>query len=228
MENASRLPTNTPLDKILNGGLELDAITNVYGPPGCGKTNVALCTLLGVVKSRKAVYLDTEGSFSLERFHQLGGTQKELKNTFLLKVHDWEEQHKSVQELEKLVEKEKISLIVVDSLVALYRLSMDESNFSFVNKQLATQYSILSRISRKFGIPVLVTNQIYTKDDKVELTSRTIARYWSKTLIELRRLEKDNHRVAIVRKHRSIAEGKSVEFRITEKGLEDTKKFDIF
>lgn len=217
-----RLPTNTPLDKIINGGLESDAITNVYGPPGSGKTNIALCAILGQVKSRKVAYIDTEGSFSLERFQQLGGTEKGMKNILMSEVHDWKAQHRAVQDLEKLVEKENIALVVVDSLVALYRLELDDKNFSLINRQLATQYSILSKIARKHKIPVLVTNQVYTKDDRVELTSRTIARYWSKTLIELKRLEKDNHRIAIVRKHRSVPESRSVEFQIKEKGLKES------
>ena len=223
-----RLRTNTPLDKILGGGLEADAITNIYGPPGSGKTNVALCAMLEALGTGKVVYVDTEGSFSPERFGQLGGTQKALKNIFLFDIHGWELQNSALRDIEKLVEKESISLIIIDSLVALYRLAMDDSNFSAVNKQLATQYSILSKIARARKIPVLVTNQVYTKDDRVELTSRTIARYWSKTLVELRKLEKDGYRAAIVRKHRSIAEGRAVEFRITEKGLEEVKKFDIF
>jgi len=29
-----KMKTNTPLDKLLDGGLETDAITNVYGPAG--------------------------------------------------------------------------------------------------------------------------------------------------------------------------------------------------
>ncbi len=224
----ARLPTGTPLDNILNGGLEMGIITNIYGPPGSGKTNIALCALLRACESKKAVYIDTEGSFSSERFAQLGGTQKDMKNIFLLEVHDWEEQHKTVLGLEKLTEKENVGLIIVDSLVALYRLHMDDTNFSLVNKQLATQYSVLSKIARMQKIPVLVTNQVYTKDDKVELTSRTIARYWSKTLVEIRRLEKDSHRVAIVRKHRSIPEGKTIEFKIGAKKLEPMGKFEIF
>jgi DNA repair protein RadB len=223
-----RLPTNTPLDKILGGGLEPDAITNFYGPPGSGKTNVAMCAMLEASEQGKAVYIDTEGSFSKERFEQIGGTQDDMKNIFLFEVHDWEEQHKAVQSLEKLVEKENISIIIIDSLVALYRLHLDESNFSKVNKQLATQYSILSKIARQKKIPALVTNQVYTKDDKVELSSRTIARYWSKTLVELRKLEKDNYRVGIIRKHRSVPEGKSVEFKIVQDGIEGVKKMDIF
>lgn len=226
--DVARLPTNTPLDKILGGGIERDAVTNIYGPPGSGKTNIALCAVLGTVRSKKAVYIDTEGSFSFERFIQIGGTQKDMKNILLMDVHDWQEQHKAVLGLEKLAEKDGIGLVVVDSLVALYRLHMDDANFSVTNKQLATQYSVLSKIARKYRIPVIVTNQVYTKDDRVELTSRTIARYWAKTLVELRKLEKDSHRVAFVRKHRSIPEGRSVEFKIAEKGLEGMRKIDIF
>jgi len=223
-----RLETRTPIDKILGSGLENDAITNIYGPPGSGKTNIALCAMLSALDHGKVAYIDTEGSFSQERFHQIGGTQKDMKNVLLFEVHDWDAQHIAIQELEKIVEKEKISLVIVDSLVALYRLVLEESNFPQVNKQLATQYSVLSKISRSKKIPILVTNQVYTKDDKVEISSRTIARYWSKTLIELKRLEKDGHRVAIVRKHRSVPEGRSVEFKIVEKGLEEIGKFNIF
>ena len=33
-----KLATGTPLDKLLAGGIEEDAITNVFGPAGSGKT----------------------------------------------------------------------------------------------------------------------------------------------------------------------------------------------
>lgn len=230
MENKSeKMKTNTPIDKLLDGGLETDTITNIYGPPGSGKTNIALSAVLSCVKSKKAIYMDTEGSFSFDRFHQLGGTDKDLKNIIMVDVHFWEEQNNEMQKIEELSEKGGIGLIVVDSLVALYRLELDDTKFQLINKQLATQYSILSRIARKYKIPVLVTNQVYSlKDEKIEMTSRTIARYWSKTLIELRRLEKENVRLATLRKHRSMPEGKSVEFEITENGMKSVGKFSVF
>jgi DNA repair protein RadB len=215
-----RFATGTPIDKLLGGGLEIGAVTNVYGPAGSGKTNIALAACL---RAKRAIYIDTEGSFSAERFGQLGGDRKKLQEIVILEPHSWEEQMKAVKDLETLVKKSKPEIIVVDSLVALYRLVLNEESFRFVNRQLATQYSILSKVARRHNIPVLVTNQVYAKGDDVELSSRTVARYWSKCLIELKRGEKTSHRTAILRKHRSLPEGKRIEFVITAKDLREPR-----
>ena len=222
-----KLSTNTPLDKLLDGGIENDAITNVFGPAGSGKTNVAISTALQCLKTKNVIYIDTEGSFSLDRFYQLGGDDKKARKITFIEPHTWEEQHNTVQNLESKINK-NIGLIVVDSFVALYRLELDKENFQKINKQLATQYSILSRIARKDKIPVLVTNQVYNVGDNIELTSRTIARYWSKALIELKKLEKDNHRIAILRRHRSLGEGQKIEFVIERDKLRQLGKFELF
>jgi len=221
-----RLATNTPLDKLLNGGIESDAITNIYGPAGTGKTNVSLAALISCCETKKAIYVDTEGSFSLERFEQLGGNENHLKNVIFIEPTTWKEQHEKLLKLEKIMNGE-VGLIVVDSIVALYRLELDENNFHAINRQLATQYSVLSRIARTHKIPVLVTNQVYNyrdgSEERIELTSRTISKYWSKALIELQKTDRPNCRVAIVRKHRSLPEAKSVEFEITENKLKEIK-----
>lgn len=221
-----RLATNTPLDKLLDGGIETDAITNIYGPPGSGKTNIMLSTSLSCIRSgKKVIYMDTEGSFSFDRFAQMGGTEKDLKNIVFVNVHEWDEQHRDVLKIDKVLD--GIGLVVIDSMVALYRLVMEEKNFQAINKQLATQYSILSRITRTKHIPVLITNQVYSRGEVTELTSRTIAKYWSKTLVELKRTEKENQRIAVIRKHRSLPEGRSIEFLITKDGLKQVGRFSI-
>jgi len=70
-----KMITNSPMDKLLNGGIERDAITNIYGPAGSGKTNIALAATIITSGEKKVIYMDTEGSFSLERFRQLGGNE---------------------------------------------------------------------------------------------------------------------------------------------------------
>ena len=225
-----RIATNTPIDKILSGGVEDDAITNFYGPAGSGKTNVAICSAIAAVKAgKRVIYVDTEGSFSGERFVQLGGNDEILKSILFVEPTSWKQQHAEIQRLEKSAE--GAGLIIVDSMVTLYRLELSDDNFHLVNRQLATQYSVLCKIARTMKIPVIITNQVYSMRDgnteRVELTSRTISKYWSRALIELKKTEASGHRIAIVRKHRSIAEGKSVEFEIKEKELKEVKLLGI-
>lgn len=225
-----RLSTKSPLDKILNGGIERGAVTNVYGEAGSGKTNLALlCTISVIDNGRKVVFIDTEGGFSFERFDQLtnGNSQQYLNKIILLEPKSWEEQCKRIGELPKIIE-DDVGLVVVDSIVTLYRLEITDENYHRINRELSRQYANLSAIAREKNIPVLVTNQVYSISGKLELISRTIGKYWAKALIKLERLDKPNHRLATVMKHRSIPEGKSIEFVITRNGFKEVSKLSIF
>lgn len=60
------LATASPLDGLLDGGLECDAITLVFGEGGSGKTNLALqCAREVAVKGKRIAYVDTEGVSSV-------------------------------------------------------------------------------------------------------------------------------------------------------------------
>src|SRR5207253_51432 len=51
-----------PLDLLLDGGLERDAITLVFGEGGSGKTNLALqCAREAAARGLRTAYVDTEG-----------------------------------------------------------------------------------------------------------------------------------------------------------------------
>src|SRR3989338_4023127 len=158
-----KLATRTPLDKLLDGGIETNAITNIYGPAGSGKSNIAIATTLS--NEKKTIYIDTEGSFSLELFMQLGGDEKKIKRVFFIEPHSWTDQHEKVQNLAGVLD--GVGLIVIDSIVSLYRLELSNDNFQYMNRQLASQYSTLSIICRKMNVPILVTNQVYSIGDTV-------------------------------------------------------------
>ena len=230
----TKLPTGTPLDKII-GGLEPGIITNIYGPAGSGKTNIVIATVLSTLQTgRKVMFVDTESNFSAERFSQLGGTDDMLKNIIFLNLGSWSEQDRGINKLFDKIKKENVGLIIVDSMVALYRMEVDDENFRKVNKQLAKQFSVLANIGRELNIPVFVTSQVYTKLDKitgvaeVEISSNRIARYWSKTMIELQRVQRSGHRIAILRRHRSKPEDVKVEFTIEQNKMKEAGKFSFF
>jgi DNA repair protein RadB len=59
------------IDDLLGGGLARGVVTQVYGPPAAGKTNLALSSAVAAAaKGDSVLYVDTEG-LSIDRFEQL-------------------------------------------------------------------------------------------------------------------------------------------------------------
>ena len=235
----NRTPTGSRiLDEMLDNGYEKDAITTIYGPAGAGKT--VLCILAAITTARsgkKVVYVDTEGGFSIDRLKQIASSisqnYKEILNDIIfLRPTNFEEQKKSFEKLRDLVN-DKIGLIIVDTIAMLYRLELGKSeDIQSVNRELASQISYLTEISRKKNVPILITNQVYTdfdEKDKVNIVGGDILKYGSKCLMELQITPNGNRR-AILRKHRSKAE-KEFLFKIVEGGIigtTESKGFKLF
>jgi len=216
-----------PLDSLLGGGIEKGVISNFYGESGSGKTNVCIQIAAEVTKNGgKAAYIDTEASFSAERFIQIASEEK-LDQILLKDATTFEEQEEAIESLEEV--KDDIDMIIVDSMVSLYRLKVNGDNASEINNELSGQLSKLSGIARKQDIPVVVTNQVYTsfEKDDLELVGRDVPKYWSKCLVQLSQ-NSDGQRIAEIAKHRSIAEGEKVSFKITDNGLEEDEESGLF
>ncbi|MDY6771155.1 MAG: DNA repair and recombination protein RadB [Candidatus Nanohaloarchaea archaeon] len=222
MEAPERLPLDCePLDEILGGGLEHGVITNVYGESGTGKTNVCVqATASCLADGGTVIYLDTEGGFSAERFLQIHDDRDALERLLLQEPTTFEEQRETFDELEEAMQEHDADLLVVDSLVALYRIRLQDEEASETNRELSRQLSILSKIARQQDVPVLVTNQVYSpfESDEVRMVGRDVPTYWSKCLLKLETAG-TNRRRAIVKKHRSRPEGLEAEFLITNEGL---------
>jgi DNA repair protein RadB len=226
------------LNKFLHGGYEKDIITTIYGPGGSGKTN--FCLLVAVSQAKRGsrvIYVDTEGGFSPERVEQILKkspelVDKTLQNILILNPTSFEEQEKAFAQLLKHVSFESVDLIIIDSMVMLYRLELgdavqsgDDEKIKQVNRNLAGQLRKLNEIARKEKIPVVVTNQVYSsfvkeedelKEKQVSMVGGDLLKYWSKCLIEL----KSNYgkRKIILRKHRSLPQ-KELSFEIVDEGI---------
>jgi DNA repair protein RadB len=213
------------VNTLLDGGYEDDVITTIYGPPGAGKTNFCLLAMANL-KDKKILYVDTEGSFSVERFKQVCPAYEEvLDRTIFLNPTTYSEQKEAFEFLRKAVD-EKFGLIIIDSIAALYRLELGVSNdIQNVNRELGLHMALLTEIARKKRIPVIMTNQVYTDFDDREKTRTVggdIARYWSRAMLEIQKQRGDLRKLTIA-KHRSIKEGNFSIFRIVHNGLEEVK-----
>ena len=238
MERTEKISAGSfDLNKWLYGGYEKDIITMIAGPPGSGKTNFCILAACSQAKKgKKVIFMDTEGGFSVDRVRQVLGEdyEKILKNILLLHPTNFEEQKKSFFQLLNKLKKEHVGLIVIDGMATLYRLELGEASKSGsetkireLNWKVAQQMRILSEISRKQKIPVVITNQVYADFVSEEdfrkgvkkgsnLVGGDLMKYWSKCIIELK-LE-NRKRKAILLKHRSLPT-KELSFEIKDKGI---------
>jgi DNA repair protein RadB len=204
-----------PVDSLLKGGVEKRAITCLYGSAGTGKTSLAISAAAEqAAKNRSVAFVDTESSFSTERFKQIGSKQ-DLENIKIFTPNRLSEQVQCIKTLSKDHE-----LIIVDSLVSLYRLEQKE-DVDKANRNLSSMLGALSRKSREGNAASIVTNQVYESPEtqSLEMAGGDIPEYWCSALLQLRRISENNRRTATVRKHRSIPENRSKTFEITDRGI---------
>ncbi|OPY29139.1 MAG: DNA repair and recombination protein RadB [Methanocella sp. PtaU1.Bin125] len=221
-----RLPTGAkPIDDLLGGGFETGTITQVYGEPSSGKTNICLQLAVNTMRTgKKVIFIDTEG-FSLERFAQIAGedAQELAKNLYWYQVTDFIQQFSAIKDAQKLMEQseQNIGLIIMDSATALYRVEREGKDGIGPMRELASQMTALLGMARKHDAAVVITNQIYTdiENEVLRASGGKWLEHISKAIVELKRAG-PGKRLAILKKHRSRPEGECVEFAITGKGIE--------
>ena len=226
-----------PMHSLMDG-LEPRAITNFYGTPGTGKTN--LCILAAVDCCRKGgrvIYIDTEGGLSLERMRQVAGGDFEdvIARMEIVEPKDLDEQTQAVR---KLAER-RPDLVILDSSVALYRVEhakmnerVDNNNkkcemdsVMVANRELSKQLSVLSALARERKIPVIITTHAFKSwaDGSYDVVGGDPLRYWSKSIIFLEKTGKTHERRARIIKHRSQAENREAKFILVQDGIKPAK-----
>jgi DNA repair protein RadB len=214
------------IDKLLGGGFETGALTEIYGEAGTGKTNICLQLTRNVVLSgKKVIYIDTEG-LSRDRMQQIFGKDFEsvMKCMLIFEPYDFEEQENIVEKAVGLAMKnEDVGLLVLDSATGHYRIELAKDPEKTERRTFVAQVTALLRLCRRKIIPVILTSQVYTDIERGEFKplGGHVLRHNAKVII---RLDKDESapgkRTAILMKHRALAEGGSADFCITEKGIE--------
>uniref|UniRef100_A0A8C9VTG1 DNA repair protein RAD51 homolog 3 n=1 Tax=Scleropages formosus TaxID=113540 RepID=A0A8C9VTG1_SCLFO len=180
------------LDSVLGGGLPVGKTSEVCGAPGVGKTQ--LCIQLAVDVQiplcfgglgGHAVYIDTEGSFLVQRVVDMAEAavkhcsllaedteQREalkgftletiLSNLFLFRCHDYVELLAEIYLLpDFLAQHPEVRLVVIDSIAFPFRHDFEDlSQRTRLLNGLAQQ---LIQMATQHNIAVVLTNQMTTK-----------------------------------------------------------------
>ncbi|KAL8162746.1 hypothetical protein V2J09_014235, partial [Rumex salicifolius] len=161
------------LDELLGGGIETLAITEAFGEFRSGKTQLAhtLCVSTQLPTGMrggngKVAYIDTEGTFRpdrivpiAERFGMDPGAV--LDNIIYARAYTYEHQYNLLLGLAAKMSEEPFRLLIVDSVIALFRVDFTgRGELAERQQKLAQMLSRLLKIAEEFNVAVYMTNQV--------------------------------------------------------------------
>ncbi|EQB60630.1 meiotic recombination protein dmc1 lim15-like protein [Vairimorpha apis BRL 01] len=239
-QNVYRISTgSTDLDTLLGGGIQTNSITEAFGEFRTGKTQLAstLCVTVQLPESEggcngKAAFIDTEGTFRPDRLKTIAiqhnlDPDTVLENVIFARAYNSEHQFDLLQHLtSKFSEDPKFKLLIVDSIISLFRVDFSGRGELNERQQKLNQYlSKLLNISEEFNVAVFITNQMmadpsgsmsFVSDPKKPIGGHVLA-HASTTRLYLRKGRGDT-RVAKVYDSPDLSENEAV-YCITDGGI---------
>ncbi len=183
-KDVRKLSTLVPeFDALVGGGLETQAITEVYGEFGSGKSqlvhqlavNVQLPVDLGGLNG-SAVYIDTENTFRPERIEQmlngldvdadLGTLDEVLSRIHVARAHSSDHQMLLIESARELANELRTSdrpvrLFIIDSLTSLFRSEYaGRGTLAARQQKLNRHMHDLLKLIDEHNAVGLVTNQV--------------------------------------------------------------------
>ena len=231
------------LNKLMGGGIETQAITELYGQFGSGKTQLAHQLSVNVQLpedegglGRNAIYIDTENTFRPERIISMAKALKldpneVLKNIHIARAYNSDHQMLLAEKASEIAEEFNVGLVVVDSLMSHFRAEYTGRGTLADRQQKINKHMHLlqRKLADQHNITIVVTNQVMSKPDTffADPTAPVgghIVEHTSTFRVYLRK-SKGDKRVAKLVDSPSLPEGECV-FEVTGNGIQDAKVKD--
>ncbi|MEM0074756.1 MAG: DNA repair and recombination protein RadA [Nitrososphaerota archaeon] len=225
------------LDSLLAGGIETDSITEFYGAFGSGKSQI--CHTASVLCNLKpedgglggnAIYIDTEGTFRVNRIAQIAearGLNKDeiLDCIFYCRVFNVPHLETVARSLGGYIRKNRIKLVIIDSIINLFRSEfIGREALAERQQKLNALMHKLHNLAEVYDIAVIITNQVQSSPtayftDTTNPAGGNILGHGSTYRIYLKR--SGNYRIAAIidSPYHPYSEAR---FAITDKGVSDT------
>ncbi|MCW4009379.1 MAG: DNA repair and recombination protein RadA [Candidatus Bathyarchaeota archaeon] len=226
------------LDKMINGGLESQTITEFYGEYGSGKSQFChqLCVNVQLPPERGglgggALYVDTENTFRLERIIQMAthlglDPEQVVKNIIYAEAFTSDHQMFLLENADEIIKANNIKIIIIDSLTAHFRSEyIGREMLASRQQKLNKHMHKLISLARAFNAVAVVTNQVMAKPDQffgdaTHPIGGHIVGHTSNTRIYLRRSSRGPVRIARLVSSPYLPEGEEI-LKVTENGIED-------
>ena len=179
-ETVGKITTGSKeFDKLLGGGVETQAIKEMFGKFGSGKTQIAhqLAVNVQLPKSKgglegTALYIDTENTFRPDRIVDMAKAVKlkpeeALSNILVARAYNSDHQMLLAEKAAEMLKERNVRLVIVDSLTAHFRAEYTGRG-TLANRQqkLNRHMHVLQRkISDMNNVAVMVTNQVMARPD---------------------------------------------------------------
>jgi DNA repair protein RAD51 len=179
------------LDNLLGGGIAAGIITDIFGPGGSGKTQLAMQICTNAI-SEKIIYQDTSGSFRPERILQLMHARQLapglLDNIIVARVTNTAEQINYL----KNISQTNPGLVVIDNITDLFSFEYSKESNSLEKHVKFMEYMhSLSLICIEHKIPVVITNVVRRSGEQdVENLDKSISIFTHKKI----RLSKEGNK----------------------------------
>jgi len=247
LKGGRKLLTHTVLDEILGrGGVSAKKLILVYGEYGTGKTQLGYTLLVEAAQEGTVVFDDSEFSFSPDRVEQIArergkDVKKVMDNLILFQPEDWMEHLAFPEKVPSPLDldlkgRPRISLVIVDSLIAPFDKSKDfmgRQHLPLRSQMFRLFFAELRRIARLHDCPVFITNQVISVPNipnpkytpmhmKQKGKGGPTVEHIPDIIIYLRK-SASGTRVARLMDSYELEEGERI-YMITKKGIDDAPK----
>ena len=225
------------LDELLGGGFETQAIVEVFGEFGSGKTQIALQLAVNTILpldqggfDGEVFYIDTEDTFRPERISQMAEAvgidpQDALDRIHVARAYNSAHQILLVDEIKRMSKNLDVKLIIVDSLTSHFRAEyIGRGMLAPRQQKLNRHMKEHKQLADVQNSLILVTNQVMSKPDAMwgdptRAIGGHIVAHASTFRLYLRK-SKGGRRIARLIDSPNLPEGEAV-FTVTAEGLTD-------
>lgn len=178
-QDIGKISTGTNcLDLLFDGGIETQALTEVYGEFGSGKTQFCHTMCVNVQKPKEqggleggALYIDTENTFRPERIVSIAKAnemdpEKVLDKIIVARAYNSSHQILILEEAGLVIKENNIKLIIIDSAAGLFRAEyLGRGTLSERQQKLNKFLHLLVRTAETYNCAALATNQVMASPD---------------------------------------------------------------